>query len=96
MGLILIILPRAEFEIEKSFHFYNSLRTDLGNIFLNELDDYFELVLRNPQLFRKNRLEFREAVLKRFPFLIIYEQFEGYLYVYSIFNTCRNPLTKLE
>ncbi|WP_031426902.1 type II toxin-antitoxin system RelE/ParE family toxin [Flavimarina sp. Hel_I_48] len=94
MSLILIILPRAELEIEKSFHFYNVSRTDLGNNFLKELDYYFDLILQNPRTFRKNNLGFREAVIKRFPFLIIYEQLEDYLYIYSVFNTNRNPSTK--
>lgn len=94
MSLILIILPRAEFETEESFHFYNGFKANLGTDFLEELDEYLELILQNPKLFRENNLGFREAVLKRFPYLIIYEKIEGNLFVYSVFNTHRDPISK--
>ncbi|WP_257984540.1 hypothetical protein [Psychroflexus sp. MES1-P1E] len=48
----------------------------------------------NPKHFPQKRKPYREAFIKCFPFLLIYEITKGKVIVYSVFNTWQNPEKK--
>lgn len=51
-------------------------------------------MLLQPLQFPMKRVPYREAVVTKFPFLIIFELLENSIIVYSVFNTWRNPEKK--
>ena len=63
----------------------------MGLLFLNQVEKYLESIQRNPMQYPSKRKPFREAFIKLFPYVIIYEVIEDEVVVYSVFNTHRNP-----
>lgn len=67
----------------------------LHKMILGYLDDYFQTLKNGKASFEiKRKPVFRELPLKRFPFVIIYEEFRNQIIVYSVFNTFQNPSKK--
>ena len=91
MAYILEIKHEAYLEIIKAYLYYEEKRTGLGEKFLEHLDVYFDRITTNPKHFPKKRKPYREAFIKRFPFLVIYEVSKNKVIVYSVFNTWQNP-----
>lgn len=82
----------AREEVSDAYLYYESQKSGLGdNNFLESLDDIFNLILDNPNLFPKDFEEVRKALLKKFPFTIYYEVVEEQIFVYSVFHQSRNP-----
>ncbi|MGF1555446.1 type II toxin-antitoxin system RelE/ParE family toxin [Paucihalobacter sp.] len=95
MGSKLIIEPDAQAEIDKAIEWYESRQVGLGLDFLNYLDGYFQTLKNEKALFEiKRKHVFRELPLKRFPYVIIYEEFRNQIIVYSVFNTSQDPIKK--
>lgn len=95
MGSKLIIEPAAQQEIIDAIEWYESKQLGLGEEFFNYLDGYFQTLKNGNTLFEiKRKPTFRELPLKRFPYVIIYEEFRNQVIVYSVFNTSQNPIKK--
>ncbi|MEC3964286.1 type II toxin-antitoxin system RelE/ParE family toxin [Flagellimonas halotolerans] len=94
MSYILEIKDEVNLEIIEAYLYYQEKRTGLGEEFLEHLDGYFERIVSNPKHFPKKRKPYREAFIKRFPFLIVYEIIKNKIIVYSVFNTWQNPEKK--
>ncbi|SOC80954.1 hypothetical protein SAMN06296241_2519 [Salinimicrobium sediminis] len=91
MPFSLNIKEEASIEILEAYLYYERKRPGLGEDFLIHLDVYFDRIISNPEHFPQKRKPYREAFLKRFPFLIVYELIENNIIVYSIFNTWQDP-----
>jgi len=91
MTYILEVKNEANIEIIEAYGYYEVKRIGLGEEFLEHLDLYFDRITANPEHFPQKRKPYREAFIKRFPFLIIYEIIEQKVIVYSVFNTWQNP-----
>ncbi|CAM3352648.1 type II toxin-antitoxin system RelE/ParE family toxin [Aequorivita lipolytica] len=91
-----LLLPIAYEELDEAVGFYEAHKKGLGKDFLEEINSIYFYLLENPFTFRKNNKGYYEAVLKRFPILIIYEVKENTIYIGSFFHTSRNPKTKPE
>ncbi len=92
MGFKLIVEYEAQLEIEDAIEYYESSKTGLGVDFFNYLDGYFQTLKNGKATFElKRKPVFRELPLKRFPYVIIYEQYKDQIIIYSVFNTGQNP-----
>ncbi len=87
----LIIKQEANLEIIESYLFYETKSKGLGERFLENLDFYFERIQNFPEHYQTKRKPYREAVVKKFPFVIIYEVIENEVIVYAVFHSSRNP-----
>jgi len=94
MKCSLEIKDEANLEIIEAYLYYEEKRTGLGEEFLEHLESYFDRIKNNPKHFPQKRNPYREAFIKRFPFLIIYEIKKDIVIVYSVFNTWQNPQKK--
>jgi len=94
MTYILEIKDHANLEIIEAYLYYEEKRLGLGEEFLEHLNVYFDRIIINPKHFPQKRKPYREAFIKRFPYLIIYEITNRKVIVYSIFNTWQNPENK--
>ena len=88
------VLPRAKFEIDEALVWYAFRNLELRNELLNEINLIFEYLLLDPFIFKKTKKNYRQAPLKRFPYLIIYQIIENKILIQSIFNTHQNPSKK--
>lgn len=91
MNYTLEIKEEAVIDMQNAYDYYEENKAGLGERFLDTLDDYFDRIQKYPLHYQIKRNPYREAVIKDFPFLIIYEIIEANIVVYTIFNTWRNP-----
>jgi len=95
MGYKLDIWDDAKIEIFKGYKWYENKRFELGQEFINEVEETLEYIEKYPKHYQiKYKNKYREAVLKRFPYLIIYEIIENIIIVYSVFPSKDNPNKK--
>ncbi|CAL65059.1 type II toxin-antitoxin system RelE/ParE family toxin [Christiangramia forsetii] len=78
-------------DVANAYKFYESKRTGLGEEFLKHLETYFDRIQSEPFHFPEKRKPYREAFIKRFPYIIVYEIVEKSIIIYAIFNTWQDP-----
>lgn len=89
------ILNQAKLEIIDVFNWYENKKLGLGGEFIQEIESTLYYIENNPEHYQiKYRNKYREAVLKRFPYLIIYEIMEKTVVVFSVFPSKNNPSKK--
>ena len=92
----LVILEKAYQEIEKARDYYENNQINLGTSFTNEVFSILEILESNPLLFPVKFNNIREAVINKFPFVVIFEVLpNNEIIVLSVFHFRRNPEDKL-
>ena len=94
MAYKLVVKEEASLEIKEAYFYYEKKKIGLGTLFLNTLGSYLERLRKSPEHFPKKNNFFREAVIKQFPYMIIFRIEEDEVYVLSVFNTWRDPKRK--
>jgi plasmid stabilization system protein ParE len=94
MKYSLEIKEEAVLDIKEAYLYYEEQKVGLGNRFLETLESYLERVQKYPEHYQIKRKPSREAFIKKFPYIIIYEIEEDKIIVYAVFNTWRNPAKK--
>ena len=93
MAYIIYITPTALNDIEEAINYYNSKATNLGFKFADDVENNFLVIAQHPNAFAERYKGVRGKLLKRFPYLILYnanhqlQQVE----VLRLFNTYQNP-----
>ena len=91
-----VILEKAFQEIENARDYYENNQINLGNSFTKEVFSILEILETNPLLFPIKFNNIREAVINKFPFVVIYEVLpNNEIIVLSVFHFRRNPEDKL-
>lgn len=85
------IHPFAESELKDAKNWYNIQKEDLGNEFIEEVENKLLQIVQNPNRYAKIRKDVRKAVLKRFPYSIVYSVVNDTVKIYSFFHQSRNP-----
>jgi hypothetical protein len=86
----------AEEEYSSAYNYYESQRLGLGQKFEKETDYIMDKLSVNPYLFQRKYKHYREAMLRRFPFYIVYEIIENSVIIHSFFQANCNPKRKLK
>jgi plasmid stabilization system protein ParE len=75
---------------------YEEKQPGLGRKFENEIFELIDYISRFPEHYARKRGNYREAVLRLFPYLIIYRiiRKEKLIVISSIFHSSRNPRIK--
>lgn len=88
------IKEEAYLDIKQAYNYYEESKLGLGERFLNTLEIYFERVKQYPKHYQIKQKPFREAFVKDFPYVIIYEIEKNKIIVYAVFCTYKNPKKK--
>lgn len=98
MSSLVIFSTVAAKEIQETFEWYENLEDGLGNRFVEVIDKIIEIITHYPKSFPCKKGSFREASVKKFPYLIIYEySFEDEkIYILHIFHSHRHPKRKYQ
>jgi len=83
----LIIKEEADFEIISTYKWYENKSDGLGEKFLLQLEKSFNAIDINPNSFQVVYKEQRQAILNKFPFVIIYQQINLEIIVFAVFHT---------
>lgn len=88
----IVILDKAFQEIKNARDFYENNQINLGTSFTKEVFSILEILESNPLLFPVKFNNIREAVVKKFPFVIVFEVLtNNEIIVFSVFHFRRNP-----
>jgi len=94
MAYKLEIRPLAAIEVLEAYDWYELQREGLGTEFLDELETFYNSVLRNPTSFGFYDKTVRQGKMNRFPYLVVFEIFDELIVVYSLFMSKQNPSKK--
>jgi plasmid stabilization system protein ParE len=85
------ITPSAIIDLEKAIEYYNTEQKGLGKRFHVSIKKIFTQLVKVPASgsFMYDTVRYR--VVKKFPFIILYEVIDKNIIVYRIFNTSKNP-----
>ena len=90
MKFKLLVKAEAIHDMTEAFGWYENKRTGLGSEFLDEVDQYYDRIIQNPEHYQSHRSQ-RIAVMHRFPHRIVYEIEPETIVVYAVYHDKRNP-----
>lgn len=91
MAVELIIAPEAEQDLATAYDWYESRRIGLGEEFLGCVEACIEAILRRPETPPKVHDNIRRALVRRFPYAVLYEHEEDRVTVYAVFHSSQDP-----
>ncbi len=91
MSYNVILQSGAESDIESAYVWYENVKIGLGEQFLNELVVYYEKLMHNPIAFKWVNKNYRQAILSRFPYVIIYKVVESDVVFAPCFTRVETP-----
>jgi plasmid stabilization system protein ParE len=89
------IWERAKRDVKVGFDYYEEQRTNPGFEFIGDIESEILHLQKYPEHYQiKYREKYRQAVLKRFPYIIIYEIVGLKIIIYSVFHAYQDPSKK--
>jgi len=82
-----LLKEEASADVSDAYSWYESRQENLGEHFLDELEEYINILERDPQIYQMRRENRRYCPMKRFPYLLVYEIEGTEVIVYAVFNT---------
>jgi len=83
--------PEAEVEFNEAVLWYSKQSIGLDIEFVRCIDEAISRINRNPGSFPITYKQLRKTVVKKFPFIILYESLKDDIRIMAIFHTRRNP-----
>jgi plasmid stabilization system protein ParE len=87
----LIIIPEAERDVSQGYGWYENQEIGLGEEFLRCVDACIQSVRRNPAMYQIAHINYRRAVIRRFPYVVFYEYSDKEVVLYAVFHCSQNP-----
>lgn len=91
MKFTLEIKEEALNDISVAFHFYEEKRAGLGENFISVIDATFDKITENPLRYPLKYKKKRAAIVKKYPFIIIFDLVANMITIFAVFHTSRNP-----
>jgi len=92
----LTIKPRAIEMAKEAYEWYEKQQTGLGDLFLIELESCYDKLETWPESYAKIKKNFRQIILRTFPYVVIFEIFKVDVVVYAVFHTSRSTRKKFK
>ena len=92
MSYEIIVRPEAAREVQEAFEWYEERSEGLGLEFLRAADACLAGVRRNPLAAPIAYQEIRRALLRKFPYALLYLVKEERIIVLACFHVKRNPI----
>jgi len=95
MNFNLVITLTARQNTINAYNYYESIRAELGEDFLYELETKYRSIRQNPYSFSyiDDKFILRDCALNRFPFVVIYKIHEEQIFILSVHNFNKNPFS---
>ena len=91
MAVELITAPEAAIDLAETYCWYEGRRPGLGEEFLSCVDACIQGICRNPEMYAVAHENYRQALVRRFPYTVSYEYTSNTVTVYCVFHTSRDP-----
>lgn len=96
MNFEIIIKEEAYRDLQIAYDYYEEQMPGLGDELLEEIKVKLAYIKKYPLHFAKVHKAFRQSLIARFSYLLIYEISGNKILVYSLFHTSQNPLNKFK
>ena len=87
----LIIRPEAESDLREACAWYEGQASGLSGKFLQEIDRTLTRLHESPRVYAKVEKEARRALIRRFPYGIIFIEEPDKVVVLAVMNQARDP-----
>ena len=89
--MLIEFIEPASIELDDALHYYELQLKGLGSKFLNEVIETIDLIRQFPQSWTKNSEHTRKAVLRKFPYNLIYSILNNKIYIIAVAHQNRTP-----
>jgi len=92
----LIFKPHAISMVKEAYEWYEEQQIGLGELFLHELEGCYDKLETWPVSFTKIKKNYRQIIVRTFPYVIVYEILKKDIVIYAVFHTSRSPRKKFK
>ena len=85
------LTPEAELDLSEAIRWYDERDQELGDDFLRNVYQRIASIEKNPLLYPIIHRQMRRALVRRFPFQILYEIESEEIIIYAIYHSARDP-----
>jgi plasmid stabilization system protein ParE len=89
--LPVVLRPEAQAEFDEAFDRYEQQRPGLGVDFVERVQEVLDRIADAPTLYEQVFQDMRRAVVRRFPYLVLYRVEEHQIVVLAVFHGKRDP-----
>jgi len=90
MAFPLIINPEAEDDLGDAYRWYEQQRPGLGGEFFECVEEVFSRIRRTPEIHAVTYKTVRQALVRRFPYVVCYVFEAERVYVIAVFHAHRD------
>jgi len=91
MSFPIRFLPEARDEYDAAADYYEQQQAGLGGDFIARVREVLQRIAANPKLHGAVYQDVRKAIVRRFPYIVLYREDAGEVIVISVFHTARDP-----
>ncbi len=91
MSRLVKLDPDAQAEFDESYDFYEGRQAGLGERFADQVQRVLDRIAVNPALHAAVLGTVRKAVVRQFPFVVLYREEAAGVRVLAVFHTSRDP-----
>jgi addiction module RelE/StbE family toxin len=94
MDFEIVIKESAKDDILETILYYENVQSNLGQRFISCLEKQLESLEKEPFIHQKKYKDFRQVLLRPFPYHIIYEIEGNTIVVYKVVYAGKHPLNR--
>ncbi len=91
MSYAIVFKERSKSDVAEEARKYNEKKEGLGYEFLEEMGYIVEQLRINPYTYQVRHKNMRLGLLKRFPYVIVYEIIEKQVAIYKVLHARKHP-----
>jgi len=88
----ILFTQAARADLVEAVHWYDTHAPQVVPQFRGALRTALSRIAENPKQFPPSFKNTRRALLRRFPYIIVFRETQDAIYVVAVFHTSRNPL----
>ncbi len=81
----------ASIELDDAVEYYNLQLYGLGDQFFEEVLHTIALISQHPEIWANNTAHTRKAVLRKFPFILVYTKYRDKIFILAVAHQHREP-----
>ena len=85
------LTPECADDISEAYAWYEDHRVGLGEEFLSRLDACIQLIVRHPEIHPVAHENYRRAMVRQFPYSVLFESTGDTVMIYGVFHVSRDP-----
>ncbi len=89
--MMLKLHPKAEEDLIDALNYYSAIDEKLEATFLKYLELTFDKIEKFTHLYPYENHVVQKVIVEKFPYIVLYEQYQDMIMILAIFHTKRDP-----